>query len=196
MVGELLCNAANLITFFGVGCAVAGVFFAFTGQVDLSVVMLILAGIADAFDGPVARKYNKGGKSYGVYLDALADIVSSGVLVVCICMALGFTSVIDLLIYILFVMCGVIRLAYYNINSSNRKDFVGVPITTAIILLPIIYLVDKKCEPLFMVSLTILALLFVVNIKVKKPTLKIRAVLAALGVLAIVLVLLTMFGVF
>lgn len=195
LIAELF-GIANTISLIGVGCAVVGIFFAFAGNGLLSVIMLILAGIADAFDGPIAKKTNKkGGKEYGVHVDSLVDIVSFGVLPVCICMALGFRSWIDLVVYVVFVICGIVRLAYYNLNSSKEEVFIGVPITTVSILIPFAYLLDKTSELLFMIMLAILSILFVVNIRVKKPTMKTRVVLLMLGIITIVCMILMMIGV-
>lgn len=187
-------NKANILTFIGASCAIAGIYCCFVNRTDLSIIMLIMTGICDAFDGPIARRYTKA-KDYGSYLDSLADIVSSGVLVVCIGMALGFTSIIAFIVYTLFIICGITRLAYYGINSSKKKYFTGVPITTTAIVIPIIYLINRTNEVLFLSSLIVLSILFVTNIKIKKPSLKVKAILSILGFLLTIYLLLTVLGI-
>lgn len=173
---------SNIVTFLGVMFAILGIWFCYKNLTDYSVIMLILAGICDAFDGPIAKKLDKTDKKYGVQLDSLADIISSGILPICICMAMGYTSVIDLVIYVIFVICGITRLSYYNINSSGEENFVGVPITFSAMLIPVIYLITKN-EIVFMIALASLSFAFVTNIKIKKPTMKIKIVLSIIGVI-------------
>ena len=181
----------NLLTFIGIAFAVLGLYFCFIDMVDYSIIMLILSGICDAFDGVFARKVGKGNKKqYGVHLDSLADIVASGILPIAICMALGYTRIIHIIVYIIFIICGLTRLSYYNVNSKDDKSFTGVPITCSTFALPVIYLIQKN-EILIILTLLILAILEVSNnIKIKKPNMKIRIMLSIIGIIIIVLIIL------
>ncbi len=95
------------------------------------------------FDGKVARtKKNRTAdeKLFGVQIDSLCDVVCFGILPIIICFTMSPDSHIILRASVLgyYAVCGVIRLAYYNVLETNRqqvedggnKCFHGLPITT------------------------------------------------------------------
>ena len=180
----------NVVTFLGVIFTIMGMYFCFVDMVDYAIVMLIFAGICDAFDGTIAKKIdNKNGNEYGVQLDSLADICASGLLPVIICMTLGYTSIINVIVYVVFIICGITRLTYYNIKSSEENSFNGIPITSSVIVIPLIYLFLRN-EIAFMATLVALAGLFVTDIKIKKPTMTIKIILSVLGILFVICLIL------
>ena len=69
-------NLANCVTMLGVAAAVVGISFA--GNPRFAMLMLILAGVCDMFDGRVARMFPRTDfeKKYGIQLDSFADTVS------------------------------------------------------------------------------------------------------------------------
>ena len=62
----------------------------------------------------------------------------------------GFLKDVLIIICILYALAAVIRLAYYNVQEEarqkeedgNREYFTGVPVTTAAIVFPLIYLLQ------------------------------------------------------
>ena len=181
-----ICDKANILTYVGLILAVLGMQLCFVDNIDLAVMCLLIAGICDGFDGAFAKKIRKDGDpNFGVELDSLVDIISSGVFPVVICLSMGFNRIIDLVIYTIFLVCGVGRLAYYNITSKeNSGYFTGVPITVSTILLPLIYAFTKK-EIIFVSSLLILSVAYVSNFKIKKLNLKSKIALSVIGILFI-----------
>ena len=181
-----ICDKANILTYVGLILAVLGMQLCFVDNIDLAVMCLLIAGICDGFDGAFAKKIRKDGDpNFGVELDSLVDIISSGVFPVVICLSMGFNRIIDLVIYTIFLVCGVGRLAYYNITSKeNSGYFTGVPITVSTILLPLIYAFTKK-EIVFVSSLLILSVAYVSNFKIKKLNLKSKIALSVIGILII-----------
>lgn len=179
----------NIVTFIGITFAILGIYFCYLGKISLSIVMLVLSGICDAIDGPIARKINGSNSNYGALLDSLSDIVAFGVLPVSICIEMGGTAIIYIIVYTLFVICGITRLAYYNVNSSGEEYFVGCPITCSAMVIPLIYLITKN-QIVFIVALAILAISFVSNIKIKKPTIKMKILLSIIGIAILTYILL------
>ncbi|MBR4111353.1 MAG: CDP-alcohol phosphatidyltransferase family protein [Clostridia bacterium] len=179
-----ICDKANILTYVGLVLAVLGIQLCLVGNIDLAVMCLLIAGICDGFDGAFARKLRKDGDpNFGVELDSLVDIISSGVFPVVICLSMGFNSIIDLVIYSIFLVCGVGRLAYYNITSKeNSGYFTGVPITVSTILLPLIYVFTKN-EYVFVGALLALSFAYVSNFKIKKLNLKSKIALSIVGIL-------------
>ena len=187
-------NLANCVTMLGVAAAVVGISFASNPR--FAMLMLILAGVCDMFDGRVARMFPRTEfeKRYGIQLDSFADTVSFVIFPAVFLIAQGRT-VWTVLIAILYVFAGVTRLCWFDITTDgNTKYFSGFPVTCIALLLPMLYAVFALAHtavPTIVVALSLLvmAVLFVANIRVKKPTGKATIALAVVG-LAMLLVLL------
>ena len=155
-----------LVTFLGVIFAVISMYFAFikmafceVSYIRYSLVFLMLAGICDMFDGKVASmcKRTKEEKEFGIQIDSLADTVNFVVLPVVIMLSLGMTSIIDVVIYALFIICGISRLGYFNVNAkldSPVKFYNGLPVTSTAII--------------YLITTLLTAILFVTRIKIPK----------------------------
>ena len=106
--------------------------------------LILLAFVFDAFDGRVARWRQKT-SSLGRELDSLADVISFGVAPAIIAYGTGMDGLWDRAILIYFVVCGVSRLARYNITaetlaqgSDKVKYFEGTPIPSSLLLVIVI----------------------------------------------------------
>ncbi|MBD8567257.1 CDP-diacylglycerol--serine O-phosphatidyltransferase [Oxalobacteraceae sp. CFBP 8763] len=109
------------------------------GDFRLAAILLVLAGVFDALDGFVARATNTQ-SSFGMQLDSIADVMNFGCAPGLLLYCYGFTQLNDVhptlvrmggLACFVFVTCGALRLARFNI-SQGRTDpryFVGMPIT-------------------------------------------------------------------
>ncbi len=179
-------GASVVLTYIGLSFSVVGMVLAFLGHIPIAIMCLILSGVCDMFDGTIARacKRTDDEKKFGVQIDSLADTVCFGVFPVILGICMGFTSRFNILIYIIYVLAAVIRLAYFNVLSETsfekrKKEkvsyFHGLPVTSIAIILPFTYNLNifmnqgvfVKAYPLVMLST---AILFVINIKIKKPT--------------------------
>ncbi|KAK9455776.1 CDP-diacylglycerol--serine O-phosphatidyltransferase [Dipodascopsis uninucleata] len=95
----------------------------------------------DFMDGKVARLRKKS-SAMGQELDSLADLISFGVAPSCCAFCVGFRSVIDTAVLVYFVLCGLSRLARFNVTvaylpkdkSGKSKYFEGTPIPTTLSL--------------------------------------------------------------
>ncbi len=187
-------NLANCVTMLGIAAAVVGISFA--GNPRIAMLMLILSGVCDMFDGRVARMFPRTEleKKYGIQLDSFADTVSFVIFPAVFLIAQGRT-VWTVLIAIAYVFAGVTRLCWFDITTDgNTKYFSGFPVTCIALFLPMWYAVAAIARftvPTLAVALTLLvmAVLFVANIRVKKPSGKATIVLAVIG-LAMLLILL------
>ena len=194
------------ITYLGLIFGVISLFFIFTkvifderGYLYYTLAFLILAGICDMFDGKVARKCERTPeeKEFGIQIDSLADTVNFVVLPVVLMLSLGMTSVTDLVIYIIYIICGVSRLAVFNCGADPDepvKDYTGLPVTSAAIIYPFLGVLHKfMSDRLFnntAVSVTLLvAILFVTKIKIPKFKKTAYIVMPVLGVIGIILLL-------
>jgi len=93
----------------------------------------------DFLDGKVAR-WRKKSSLMGQELDSLADLVSFGVSPAAAAFAIGLRTPVDHLFLTLFVLCGLTRLARFNVTVANvpkdatgkSKYFEGTPIPTTL----------------------------------------------------------------
>ena len=104
--------------------------------------LLPLALVCDVLDGYVARLDRKRQSVLGADLDSLADVISFGVAPAVLGFTLGLRGGWDMFILTYFVVCGVSRLARFNVTASALADettgkvkyFEGTPIPTSILI--------------------------------------------------------------
>src|SRR5204863_8976832 len=110
--------------------------------------LLPLALICDVLDGYVARLNRRRQSVLGADLDSLADVISFGVAPAVLGFTLGMRGGWDMLILTYFVVCGVSRLARFNVTAADLADtetgkvkyFEGTPIPTSIVIVGILAL--------------------------------------------------------
>jgi CDP-diacylglycerol--serine O-phosphatidyltransferase len=96
---------------------------------------ILLAAVFDVLDGRVAR-LTKGTSEFGVQYDSLCDLLSFGAAPAIIMYQYGLHMFgrIGWILCFLFMACGALRLARFNVQSSIGKasgDFTGLPIPMA-----------------------------------------------------------------
>ena len=148
--------------------------------IKYSFICFAFAGICDMLDGFVARKCKRTDeeKAFGVQLDSLVDVFSFVAFPIVLLMCAGLTEWYNYLIFALFAICGVARLGYFNIvtadSSKAVKHYEGLPVTLTALIYPVIYILKLCLEAtwlnivLSLITL-IIAMLFVLRIKIKKP---------------------------
>lgn len=106
----------------------------------MAFVLLPVALIMDGFDGWVARKRKKWSR-IGADLDSLADVVSFGVAPAVLAFTLGMRGFWDICVLVFFVVCGISRLARFNVTAADMADpdgkvkyFEGTPIPSSLLL--------------------------------------------------------------
>ncbi|MBA3271110.1 MAG: CDP-alcohol phosphatidyltransferase family protein [Acidobacteria bacterium] len=106
----------------------------------LAFVLLPAALLADVLDGYVARLDRRRQSVLGADLDSLSDVISFGVAPAVLGFTLGLRGGWDMLCLTYFVVCGVSRLARFNVTAEALADrdtgkvkyFEGTPIPTSI----------------------------------------------------------------
>ena len=174
-------NKSVILTYAGLLFAVLGIFLAFTqDKINYAFCCLMVSGVCDLFDGMVARrcKRTEEEKMFGIELDSLVDTMSFVALPICIFIAMGLTHIWDIIIYMLFAVIGVARLAYFNIDTADSekaiKYYIGLPVTYVALIFPLLYLLrlpleDKIFVPVFTAGIIIVSVLEILKIKVIKP---------------------------
>lgn len=182
-------NKSVILTYLGVGFSVFGMLYLTnaiqlesTNRFDVSMICLIVAGICDLFDGFIARKCNRNEqeKLFGVQIDSLADVISFLIFPVILLnqfnQNLYGENIVMYLLAIFYILCGVIRLAWFNSNVGEtvNRYYQGLPVTYISLILPIYYAFSKIVRlDCFGIGLNIIfvivAILFILNVKIRKP---------------------------
>lgn len=128
--------------------------------------LIVISMILDGLDGRVARLTNTSSK-FGVEFDSLADIVAFGVAPAMLLFFYAGESYgrIGQVVSALFVIFGAIRLARFNITTSNEPNFfIGLPIPSAAIFIVLWILIDLDYSLFATSMLPLLIGAFVVGI--------------------------------
>ena len=112
----------------------------------LAFVLLPAALICDVLDGYMARLDRRRQSVLGADLDSLADVISFGVAPAVLGFTLGMQGGWDILVLTYFVVCGVSRLARFNVTAASLADaatgkvryFEGTPIPTSILIVALL----------------------------------------------------------
>jgi CDP-diacylglycerol--serine O-phosphatidyltransferase len=165
----------NLFTTGNLFCGFWAIISVFQEKFFYSAVAILLASVFDILDGKVARLSGATSK-FGVQYDSLADLVSFGIApaLLAFSWALRPYGKFGWLAAFLFVVCGALRLARFNVQSASGevKYFKGLPIPAAasmIALTILLYLrlieTDWVKDIVILVMIYILAFLMVSNIR-------------------------------
>jgi CDP-diacylglycerol--serine O-phosphatidyltransferase len=182
----------NLITTGNLFFGFFSIIKSMNGHFGWAAAAIFLAAIFDILDGRVAR-LTKGTSEFGVQYDSLCDCVSFGVAPAFLMYQYGLLELgrIGWVACFMFMACGALRLARFNVLSSIGKasgDFTGLPIPMAAITVAsfislmvdldqryalgtladnvlVKFLIDTDMRKFFLVGLSpLLALLMVSNI--------------------------------
>lgn len=196
-------NYTVWLTYAGAAAAVCGIFFSAGGHPFWGVICLLFAGATDMFDGKIAStmKRNEAEKNFGIQIDSLCDLISFGVLPVAIGYGLGLSGGFFFVSAVLYIICAIIRLAYFNVDeimrqkneNGCRKTYYGLPVTAAAMLFPLIYgmkdLLGAALLPVYQVALFAVAAAFILKFKIRKPRGAALWVIFALGLAVVALVI-------
>jgi len=165
-----LLTAANLF------CGFYAIVSVLKSDYVTAAIAILIAMLFDGFDGKIARLTNSTSR-FGVEFDSLSDLVSFGVApgLLIYTWALNGYGKIGWLAVFLFVVCGAMRLARFNVQTSvsDSKYFLGLPIPAAAGLVATTVIFDdhilemgKEVRPIVVLVMTyLLAYLMVSTIK-------------------------------
>lgn len=163
----------NALTLCGLFLGFYAILSAINGNFIHAAWAIILANIFDGLDGLVAR-LTKTTTKFGIELDSLSDLVTFGVApsILIYKFTLDDFGRIGFAVCFLFVACGALRLARFNVQTAIIKSFKGLPIpgaATFIAAIVIFYIDFLNLQPeknlLLLIVTTIISLLMVSTIK-------------------------------
>ncbi len=193
-------NYTVLLTYVGCLCALVGVYSATSGEPALAVLMLMIAGCCDMFDGKIAKTRTRTPEErrFGIQIDSLSDLICFGVLPSVIGYCLGLRSPLQVAVLSLYTLAALIRLAYFNVTEEERqnqttevrREYVGLPVTSISLLLPLLYSFRSDLGASFSTVLTVfLAVVgtaFLTPFRVRKPGVKGLFVFLLIGALELI----------
>lgn len=162
-------QTANFLTLINLSLGALALLFMINEDLKTGFILIFLAGLFDRFDGMVARKLNIESE-FGKQLDSLCDLISFGIAPAFLIyqVVLHQFGVPGMIFTIIFIVCGAIRLARFNITEFTGS-FVGVPITAAGCLLAAGYLTVNLVPGFFYMFLSIvLSVLMISTISIEK----------------------------
>lgn len=165
----------NLFTTANLLCGFYSIIISMQGDYKTAVIPILIAFILDGLDGRIARFTNTTSK-FGAEYDSLSDLVAFGVAPAILVYTWGLTSFgkWGWIAASLFVICGALRLARFNVQIGiiESKVFNGLPIpaaasvvSTGIWLYYYLGWQGKFSHILVLISVMAVALLMVSNIK-------------------------------
>ena len=177
---------------------------AFKGNFSGALICLLLSGAFDSCDGMVARTKKdrtEEEKKFGIQIDSLADMFSFGIFPAII----GYTMMDSIVcgvtwlwffIFALYALCAISRLGYFNVveemrqkeTTEKRKYYQGLPVTSAALIFPAIYLLRhvltaELTYSIYALVMFVVAWAFIINFQVRKPGLKGILVMLVMGIL-------------
>lgn len=189
-------NYTVYLTYVGLLSSMAGMFLAVSGHTMGAVICLLFSGVCDMFDGKIARTKKDRTleeKRFGIQIDSLCDVICFGVFPAMLGVSVGADKIWQLIIAGLFVLCGVIRLAFFNVTEElrqdktdeNRKIYQGVPITTSALMIPMLMCfqqaIGNAFPAVYSILLAVMGFFFICPLSVRKPGKWGGAVMLGLG---------------
>lgn len=200
-------NYTVILTYMSLVSSVVGIFFALgincgAPHPEYAIMCLMLSGLCDMFDGKIARTKKdrtENEKKFGIQIDSLCDVICFGVLPSVIGYSVGMNSWLDIPILVMFPLCAVIRLAYFNVaeecrqkkTEDVRKVYEGLPVTSVALIIPLLYSfsedIGSKLFPVvYGLAMFLIAIAFITRFKVKKPSMKTMLCFIGVGVVELV----------
>ena len=192
-------NYTVILTYIGMLCGFTGVICAMERNFSSALVCLLVAGVCDMFDGAIAstRERDASERRFGIQIDSLSDLICFGALPAIFVCSIGAGHCVCYLIAGAYLLCTLIRLAYFNVleeerqdvEAGRRKSYMGMPVTTMAMLLPAVnefcrYRRVSSLMP-YCVLLFLAGTAYLAPISVKKPALVGKVIMIVIGALEI-----------
>ena len=157
----------------------------------------MISGFTDMYDGTVAKmiKRSDDAKKFGIEIDSLCDLICFGAFPVVIGYSMGMDAWYAKIIYMMYILGAVIRLAFFNVTeeqrqaetSERRKHYRGLPVTSVALILPVVYQLKRfftaQFPYIYLLAVLIISLLFVIDFSVFKPGKKCMFAFVIIGIL-------------
>lgn len=195
-------NYTVILTYIGAVFGFTGITYTFNGNLRMAIICLMVAGFCDMFDGKIAStmKRTDQEKRFGIQIDSLSDLICFGVLPALIVWKLTNGESVYLSISIAYLLCALVRLAWFNVDEEERQNnedggravYLGLPVTTTALILPIatgiVQLLGLTAGKVLPWVLLAIAVAFIAPFKLKKPGFIGKIIMVAIGIVGLVAV--------
>ena len=179
-------NYTVILTYFGMLVAYTGITLALHGDLNSALLCLMLAGVCDMFDGKIASTKTDRSlreKRFGIQIDSLSDLICFGALPAVIVYTVSAGSDLSFYISGLYLLCALIRLAWFNVDEEERQDtesggrsvYYGLPVTTAALMIPALMGLRQRwswqLDKAGPAALLVMGGMFLTPFRLKKPAL-------------------------
>jgi CDP-diacylglycerol--serine O-phosphatidyltransferase len=165
----------NLFTSGNLFCGFFATLAIFKGRYIHASIAILIAGVFDVLDGKIARLAGANSR-FGIEYDSLADLISFGLApaLLVYSWALKPYGRVGWLASFLFLACGALRLARFNVQTAtlDNKFFKGLPIPAAAWMIALTVLLYARLgaqvghqQVYVLVMIYLLAFLMVSNIR-------------------------------
>lgn len=156
----------NLFTAASIFTGILSIISAINGQFEKAAWLVLLSLIFDGLDGRVARLTNTCSR-FGIEFDSLADIIAFGVapaLLMYLYIGAEFGR-FGVVASALFVIFGAVRLARFNVSTSQAEPsvFIGIPIPAAAVFISLLVLFFQKYSLTQSYGVTLLLVAFLLS---------------------------------
>lgn len=196
-------NYTVILTYIGMLISFTGITCIWKGEIQTAVLCLMISGLCDMFDGKIASTMERTTqeKRFGIQIDSLSDLICFGVLPAVFVYSVSGKEVWNVLVSGLYLLCALIRLAYFNVDEEERQSktaesrtvYLGLPVTTVALVLPAFYYISScfsvSLELLGTAALLLIGIGFLTPFQLKKPNLAGKAALVIIGAAEFVLVI-------
>ena len=196
-------NYTVILTYIGMLAGFFGIIQAVRDHSFNAVICLMIAGFCDMFDGTIAatKKRTPQEKCFGIQIDSFSDLICFGMLPAMIVFCMNRDRRIVVLICAFYVLCALIRLAFFNVDEQERQQksdgprelYYGMPVTLSALFVPFVYsvfgILSRRPDIALTVTIVIMAVLFLVPIPLKKPRMTGKIIFILCGIAAVVLVI-------
>jgi len=189
-------NYTVILTYIGTFFGFVGVTYASGDNFRMALICLIVAGFCDMFDGKIAStmKRTKEEKMFGIQIDSLSDLICFGLLPALIAHRSVGREMINTTICGMYLLCALVRLAWFNVDEELRQNqeeggrerYLGLPVTTSAILVPLAYgglnLLKLPVDKILPWVMLMIAVAFVSPVQLKKPKLVGKLIMMVIGI--------------
>ncbi|MCL2603391.1 MAG: CDP-alcohol phosphatidyltransferase family protein [Defluviitaleaceae bacterium] len=168
-------NLPGVITTLGLMMGAVTAYFILHGDLRWAILCLFFCGVFDLADGLVASRLGKV-TDFGRQLDSLVDFFTCCIMPIIIVFRFFHENIFIVIAMGFYAMCGLWRLAYYNIQAppadpAAKKYFTGLPVPGAMMAVTMVFWTVLRFDlPEWILAVTFLGIgfLMVSFVKLRK----------------------------
>jgi CDP-diacylglycerol--serine O-phosphatidyltransferase len=184
-----------ILTYCGMLFGFFGIILSIEGKFWKALICLMIAGACDMFDGLVAstKDRTREEKRFGIQIDSMSDMINFGILPAIYVYMISAKTIFGAVVPALYSLATLIRLSFFNVLEEERQDkeagsrhsYLGLPVTSAALLLPLVYLLFEMKLLIsirtYQIALIIAGTLFLSPIEIKKPGVTGKIIIIVIG---------------